>query len=107
MSMSILKNSLLFILFPLVFIRCTPSKSSAEKLPEKITVDGIIQKYYTAIGGYDKLKRIGTMVKKGSYTEPAYKLVLSAQLRQKRPGYRVVGDVKLGYAEGISTSDTT
>ena len=52
-------------------------------------------------------KSIRTLVKKGTYTEPKYKLVLSAMLRQQRPGYRVIGDVNLGYAEGLAMDGTT
>lgn len=69
---------------------------------QQANVDDIIQKYYKAIGGYQQLKSIKTLVQKGTYVEPAYKLILPAITRQRRTGERVIGSLKLGYAEGLS-----
>jgi len=64
--------------------------------------DRIIQKYYKAIGGYENLKKIAVLVRKGTYIEPGYNLILpTARTISKRPYLRLVGDPKEGFAEGF------
>lgn len=65
-------------------------------------VDKIINNYYRSIGGYEKLKKIRTLIRKGTYIEPAYNLILpTAKTESKRPNFRLVGNPAEGFAEGF------
>ncbi|GAB4511266.1 MAG: hypothetical protein Tsb004_15430 [Allomuricauda sp.] len=68
-----------------------------------MTAEEVIEDYYIAIGGYDKLKSIQTLIKKGNYIEPAYNLVLEAKQLRMRPHFRKVGNLdKVGFEEGFN-----
>ncbi len=70
-----------------------------------ITSNSIIQEYYRAIGGYNKLKNTNKLVKKGHYIEPAYNLVIYAQQLRMRPNFRKVGNLEaVGFEEDFNGS---
>ena len=58
-----------------------------------INPETIINNYYKSVGGYESIKSIKTLIKKGHYIEPKYNLLLNADLTKKRPNFRVVGDL--------------
>ena len=89
-----MKKSLL-ILCTLIIVTCTP------KNPD---VDYIINKYIEARGGLEKIKEIDSKIFIGHYIEPGYNWLMDAQVKQKRPYYRVVGDTSRGFAEGFDGS---
>ena len=82
----------------LIFLVSCNSKVEKNKY-EEITSDQIIKNYYKAVGGYEKIKKIETLIKKWHYVEPAYNIVLNAVMHKKRPNFRVIGasDFEEGY----------
>lgn len=68
-----------------------------------ITAEKIINKYYKAVGGYDKIKGITTLIRNGHYIEPAYNIIVPAKTEHRRPNFRVIGDVDVvGFEEGYN-----
>lgn len=68
------------------------------------TADQVINQYLEARGGYESIKNIQSKIYTGHYIEPGYNLLLEAQIHQKRPYYRLVGDPETGFAEGFDGS---
>ncbi|MEO0573628.1 MAG: hypothetical protein AAF039_18140 [Bacteroidota bacterium] len=67
-----------------------------------MTTDKIVGNYLTAIGGYENLQKVNSLVKNGNYIEPAYNLVLDAQQLRMRPNYRKVGNLeRVDFEEGF------
>lgn len=67
--------------------------------------ESIVENYFDAIGGYEKLKNIKSLIKKGHYIEPAYNIVIPAQQLKMRPNFRKIGDLEtVGFEEGFNGS---
>ena len=95
-----IKKSLPVLLVIVICLGLSQEVSAQKKQLKK--VDKIIQGYYKAIGGYEKLKNIRTLIRKGTYIEPAYNLILpTAKTESKRPNFRLVGNPDKGFAEGF------
>ena len=88
----------LYILLAIVLLNsCTSNINS------KITEKSIINNYLEAIGGYNNLKRTENIIKNGHYIEPAYNIIINAKVQQKRPNYRVIGQIDIsGFEEGFN-----
>ncbi|WP_340077477.1 hypothetical protein [Leptobacterium sp. I13] len=94
-----LTNIFIIITTSILLTGCT----SVDKQKENFTPDFIVNKYYEAVGGYEKLKSINTLSKDGHYIEPAYNIIAVAKIQKRRPNYRIIGDIDLvGFEEGYN-----
>lgn len=86
-----MRTLILFIVTSSCFFLAGCDSRATEKNSPDMTAEQIVQKYTEAIGGYDQLKSIQTLSKKGFYVEPAYEIVWKARIQRKRPNFRVIG----------------
>ncbi len=90
-------KSNLFLCLTLLISSCYQN----EKYDE-LTANQLVQNAILAIGGYDSIKSINSLVIDGHYIEPGYNLLIKAHIEKMRPNYRIIGDpVNLSYAEGF------
>jgi hypothetical protein len=88
-------------LISLVFLVGCSSK--LENKDQEITASQVINGYFEAIGSYENLKKIETILKQGHYIEPAYNIVLNAKIQKRRPNFRIIGDIESsGFEEGYN-----
>lgn len=86
-----------FLFLTLLFSSCYPNEKR-----DGLTADQLVQKAILALGGYDSIKSINSLIIDGHYIEPGYNLLIKAHIEKMRPNFRVIGDpVKLGFAEGF------
>lgn len=67
-------------LFTILFLICTIASSLAGQ-----TVDEILNKYYDALGGLDKLKSVNTIVQEGVFSTALAEAELQVTIMKKRP----------------------
>lgn len=96
--MNTVKSTCLIIL--IFLLGCS---SKIENKNQEVTVSKVINGYFEAIGSYENLKKIETIVKQGHYIEPAYNIVLNAKIQKRRPNFRIIGDIEInGFEEGYN-----
>ncbi|MDC6351051.1 hypothetical protein PP178_05760 [Zeaxanthinibacter sp. PT1] len=87
------------ILISCLFLLGCGSTTESEEMTAEILVD----RYTEAIGGRMAIESVSSLEFRGLYVEPAYNIVIPAGILQKRPYYRVVGDLgTVGFMEGYN-----
>jgi transcriptional regulator GlxA family with amidase domain len=79
---------------------------SSKKAESQISVDEIVANYVKAIGGYENVKKIRTLISRGEYREGG-EVSTDGALVKMRPYYKLVGDpnnTKPEFSEGYDGS---
>ncbi len=64
--------------------------ANSDSNSQELILDEVIQNYYQAIGGYERLKSIQTKYTSGTYVEPGYGLIINGETISERGDKRIV-----------------
>ena len=90
----------------MVCVFITLSSCHPEKQDNTVRAEAIVNKYLHAIGGYEALQSIQSIIRVGTYIEPAYQLIMPARTINKRPNKRMIGFLEGPVAEGYDGQQT-